>query len=481
MKRITLLFIFFIYFNAVFSQNSLRAYLDLKKFQTTKQENYIEVFNKINANSLEYIENKNFKLQAKVKINYSIYKGDSIYTQYTDTIFSTEIIDSIYNDLYCIKTIPLKPGSYKIKVDYLDLNNKKMLEPTSNILLFEIKTDENSDLTISNIQIADFIVKTKTRNQFSKYGFDVFPHLGNYISNECTILPFYYEIYSKNKANQKCKIRYKIINKERNEEFHNFIDTNLEIRGAVTPVINVIDIKNLPTGNYILTIDKIETKPEINSFFEFYRVNESTSSFEKTTKILDPNFHKSIKSDSLTFFAKSLMPIMYNEDQKILLKLLKERDTLKLRNFMESFWISTAIINPYEEWLRYKNQVLLIEKLYKTHNIHGFETERGRVYLKYGPPTAIKTKETSPSEYPYEIWQYDKIKNFSNKRFVFYNPDIVGNNYRLLHSDMLGEIKNFKWPGLLTKRSNSTNNVDDPLEGGFNHFGGQSMDVYNQY
>ena len=85
----------------------------------------------------------------------------------------------------------------------------------------------------------------------------------------------------------------------------------------------------------------------------------------KSTKILDPNFHKSLKSDSLAFYAKSLMPIMYNEDQKILLKLLKERDTSKIRSFIESFWVNTSSLNPCEEWLKYKNQVVLIEKLYK--------------------------------------------------------------------------------------------------------------------
>lgn len=480
MKRIKLLFTFFICFNAVFSQNSLRAYLDIKKFQTTKQENYIEVFNKINANSLEYLENKNFHLQAKVKINYSIYKGDSIYTQYTDTIFSTEIIDSIYNDLYCIKTIPLKTGSYKIKVDYLDLNNKKMLEPTSNILLFEIKTDENSDLTISNIQIADFIVKTKTRNQFSKYGFDVFPHLGNYISSECNNLPIYFEVYNKRNINQNIIIKYEIRNSETNKEIYSFNDSSIVIKGSLTPLIHTIDIRNIPTGSYTLNISESGNLKKSN--FDFYRLNENPLEQDYKNKILDPNFHKSLTNDSLFFFAKSLMPIMYNDDQKILLKILKEVDTTKIRNFIEQFWIKTAsTINPFDEWINYKRQVILIEKLYKTHNVHGFETERGRVYLKYGPPTAIKSKETSPSEYPYEIWQYDKIKNFSNKRFVFYNPDIVGNNYRLLHSDMLGEIKNFKWPGFLTKRNNSTINVDDPLEGGFDHFGGQSRDVYNQY
>jgi GWxTD domain-containing protein len=281
--------------------------------------------------------------------------------------------------------------------------------------------------------------------------------------------------------NSKSKITYNIIHKESNTIYYKSLDSSIVIKGFLTPVAHAIDIKDLPTGTYDLSIDFQNNQLKTNNKFEFYRYNDSNSNYENTAKILDPNFHKSLKTDSLSFYAKSLMPIMYNDDQKILLKLLKENDSSKIRNFIETFWINTSPMNTFEEWLKYKNQVLLIEKLYKTHNVHGFETERGRVYLKYGPPTTIKTKETSPSEYPYEIWQYDKIKNFANKRFVFYNPDVVGNNFRLLHSDMLGEIKNFKWPGLLTKRNNSTINVDDPLEGGFDHFGGQSRDHFNQY
>ena len=480
MKSIIFILSFFVCCTTTYTQNSLRAYLDLKTFLSVKNEPYIEIFNKINAIGLEY-RSLNNKSIAKVLITNTILRNDSIVIQKTDTLFSTAVLDSFYNDIYTLKTIHLNPGKYKLKVDYLDLFNEKMKKSLSNELTFEIFKIEPEKLALSNIQIADYINTTKNKNQFSKYGFDIFPHLGNYISNECNVLPFYYEIYSNIKTSQKCKIQYKIVSLEKKEEYYNKIDTTIEIKGFVTPVINVIDIKNLPTGNYILSVINSKDKIEINSDFEFYRVNEVISNFEKKNKILDPNFHKSLTSDSLVFFSKSLMPIMYNEDQKILLKLLKEKDTSKIRNFIESFWSSTASINPYEEWLKYKNQVVLIEKLYKTQNVHGYETERGRVYLKYGPPTAIKTKETSPSEYPYEIWQYDKIKNFSNKRFVFYNPDIVGNNYRLLHSDMLGEIKNFKWPGLLTKRNNSTINVDDPLEGGFDHFGGQSRDVYNQY
>ena len=480
MKSIIFVLTFFIYCKSGLTQNSLRAYLDVKTFQSVKNESYIEIFNKINSIGLEY-KNINNKSTAKVLITNSILKNDSIIIQRTDTLFSTAVVDSFYNDIYSLKTIYVKPGKYKLKVDYLDLFNAKMQKAISNELTIEIFKIEPEKLTISNIQLADYINTTKNKNQFSKYGFDVFPHLGNYISNECSVLPFYFETYGTNSSNKKLKIDYKIISKENNKTIYHIADSSIEIKGNVTPIVNAIDIKELPTGTYELYINVKNANYLTNKKFEFYRYNDNVSTYEKTTKILDPNFHKSLKTDSLGFYAKSLIPIMYNEDKKILLSLLKEQDSSKIRNFIESFWVSTSTFNPYEEWLRYKNQVLLIEKLYKTHNVHGFETERGRVYLKYGPPTTIKTKETSPSEYPYEIWQYDKIKNFANKRFVFYNPDIVGNNFRLLHSDMLGEIKNFKWPGLLTKRNNSTINVDDPLEGGFDHFGGQSRDNYNQY
>lgn len=79
--------------------------------------------------------------------------------------------------------------------------------------------------------------------------------------------------------------------------------------------------------------------------------------------------------------------------------------------------------------------------LYGNNFQDGFETDRGRVYLKYGAPSTHVVRENSPSEYPYEIWTYNKIGKYSNKRFVFYNPDLTNGAYRLLHSDVLGELK----------------------------------------
>ena len=152
-----------------------------------------------------------------------------------------------------------------------------------------------------------------------------------------------------------------------------------------------------------------------------------------------------------------------------------------MRKHIQAFWLQTAAQNTYEAWIKYKLQVQLVERVYSNNFQVGYETDRGRVYLQYGAPTTIVEKENSPTEYPYEIWQYNKIGSFSNKRFVFYNPDLVNNTYTLLHSDMIGELKNPGWPQILSKRNTSNGNVDDPNLFNQQHFGGASNDLFRQY
>ena len=121
-----------------------------------------------------------------------------------------------------------------------------------------------------------------------------------------------------------------------------------------------------------------------------------------------------------------------------------------------------------------------MEKGYGTRIFPGYATDRGRVYLQYGAPNTVTTRESSPNEYPYEIWHYYKIRQFSNKRFVFYNPDLVGNNYRLLHSDLIGETQNYRWQYELIKRNANNVNIDDPTGGNSNTFGGNAATLYKQ-
>jgi hypothetical protein len=91
-------------------------------------------------------------------------------------------------------------------------------------------------------------------------------------------------------------------------------------------------------------------------------------------------------------------------------------------------------------------QVKIAEFNFKTPVKKGYQTDRGRIYLEYGPPNTRSERPSEPSTYPYEIWHYYTLSNSQrNKKFVFYSPDMVTNDYFLLHSDAIGEIHNYRW------------------------------------
>ena len=50
-----------------------------------------------------------------------------------------------------------------------------------------------------------------------------------------------------------------------------------------------------------------------------------------------------------------------------------------------------------------------------------------------------------PASYPYEIWQYYKLNEMTNARFIFYDPEMSDQNFDLLHSNVPGELYDPAW------------------------------------
>ncbi|MFM9005879.1 MAG: GWxTD domain-containing protein [Flavobacteriales bacterium] len=244
-----------------------------------------------------------------------------------------------------------------------------------------------------------------------------------------------------------------------------------------------INIEDLQTGTYQIQLNaKDLSNGQVSSqIFDFERFNDNEVAFDIASMLLDPAFQGSIHEDSVPFYLESLIPIAKQGEIRTLIEVLKANDNEQMRKHLQAFWFQTAGAKAYEQWLSYQSQVRSVEKFYANNYMEGFETDRGRVYLKYGQPNSIVVKESSPSEYPYEIWTYDKIGIYSNRRFVFYNPHLITNNHRLLHSDMVGELRNPAWQQILVRRNTVNGSVDDPNMLNVKHFGGNSNDFFRQY
>jgi GWxTD domain-containing protein len=61
-----------------------------------------------------------------------------------------------------------------------------------------------------------------------------------------------------------------------------------------------------------------------------------------------------------------------------------------------------------------------------TAGIPGWQTDRGMIYIKYGPPDEIDSHDPTPSTYPYETWRYRFIEGMSTPEFEFVDPTMTG-------------------------------------------------------
>lgn len=463
----------------VFGQ--LKAYLDTKQFFDPQIGNYMEVYMQFVSSSVKY-EGKETGLQGKIAVRITVSQKDSVYFTDLYILESPVMKDSIVEDFYDVVRFAARPGNYLLKIELTDiLNSESKAVKAENELIVK---DLGSSVSISDLEIAEYARKSEETSNFCKSGVYLLPRLSTFYPNELNKIPVYFEIYNTHLLpDSQFVLKQKVIQAEKNIELFDFETYTKHKNAPVTPILRGIDITSLPSGKYELVysvIDKNKKEHFVQSYI-FERSNLIDENVSMENLVLDPAFQNSISDDSVEFYLESLIPISKQNEILNIISTLKVKDTEKSRKHLQAFWVKTDPVKPYEAWMSYKQQVMYVQKLYSNNFQDGYETDRGRVYLKYGAPTTVVQKETSPSEYPYEIWQYNKIGIFSNKRFVFYNPDLVNNTYRLLHSDMLGEIKNQGWQAALSKRNTVNGSVDDPNMFNQDHFGGNSRDLFRQY
>lgn len=468
------------------NEKQLQAFFDYKIFEIPNDSSYIEGYVQFQAAKLYYKPVNQQDLQGQLAIQYELKRGDSVYARNTYTFLTPVMKDSIVENFIEVFRIKAKPGVYDLKLGLLDVNSPKDFVFTTQLVeVPAIKTTP----TLSDVIIAEYLKYSSEQTPFNKNGVMVYPRIQNFFDTQDEKLPFYLEAYHLD-STKTYALRWSIFDVVKKENLPNFTGAK-KISHVENPVItSFVDIADLPSGEYNLILELFQSPTSILSKKEYFFAKQTDELKDiligDEEIIMDPAFQASIADDSVYYYVRSLFPLVGRSETKRIQDLLKTKDKLILRNYMEKFWIAMAKVSspkksPYDAWLAYKGQVQLVERKFKAINMPGYATDRGRVYLQYGSPSSIIAKETSPSEYPYEIWSYDKIKQYSNRKFVFYSPDLLQSSYQLLHSDMFGELANYRWQHDLTKRNSPVRDIDDANDGNIDHFGGNSSIYYKQH
>lgn len=481
MYRVLTLFFLLLFSGSAMAAN-LTAYFDYKKFWSPEDGPYIETYITIVGSSVNYVTQQNGAIQANVEITMILKNGPEIVDYKKYTLNSPGLVDSSYTDFIDQQRFAMKNGTYELEIEMLDVNNPEA-EAFASVQTLEINFPAD-EVNVSDIQLLDKVVKAEEAGPFTKSGYDLVPVAGNFYPENFSQIRFYTEIYNTHVAgeDERYLLRYYIETFEKEKllsDFHQF----RKVKGQPVHVLMAnLNIDKLGTGNYNLVVE-VRSKEndllarKVEFFQRSKRLQEMDLEALSSVDISETWVAAYDNIDTLMEHIRSTRPLSTNSEKYIVDNTFKQNPDLELlQQYFYSFWYNRNNFEPEQDWEKYRKQVIKVEEMFGTRNKRGYETDRGRVYLKYGAPNTISDRPNEPSSYPYQIWHYYKVGVFNNKRFVFYSPQLVSTDYELLHSDIPGELKDYRWRVRLTKRDNPANNLDNA--NGQDHYGGRVDDFY---
>ena len=446
------------------------AYFNSGTFNTPKNEPFIETYLTIVGKSLNAKEVDN-KLQNSVNIVFTIFKNGEIvkvnkYNLIGPAFSATANIPSFIDH----QRYALSNGSYDLELSLAD-NYDPAKKPLVVKQTIEINFN-TSEIQSSSIQALESFKRTTTPGPLSKSGFDLIPYTVNYYPESASELSFYFESYNtdlilgENKAFVYC---YYLETSSDLGKLNSYGAFKKQRSARINPLLAKIDIRKLGTGNYNLVI---ELKDENNMTrlqkkYFFQRANQSLEivTIQKTaTKNNEAAYFGQCNNlDTLRMFVECLWPIADGLDKERIINQSLKKDPALMKHFVVDFWERRAAdtANPLKLWADYYKNVQSVMVLFKCGKQKGYYTDRGRVYLQYGPPSQRSQQPNEPNTFPYEIWQYYRTTDrtngqfFSNRKFVFVNKMLGDDCHMLIHSDMRGEINNPRWQFEVTRRNNN--------------------------
>jgi len=227
---------------------------------------------------------------------------------------------------------------------------------------------------------------------------------------------------------------------------------DLQQKGA-RPVL-VVDVLSgsfpidaLPSGSYYLHLvllnDANESLAEQSR--KFFVLNPSLVVAEEQSAIAFETSEYAVMPEGELERALEHVQIIATENERH--RLRRIQDVVDRRRFLMEFWLArdpqpSTPANEYKEdfytLLRHANE------RYSIRGVEGWQSDRGRVLIKYGQPARTESRLYDAHAKPHEIWTYNSIPGEGNAVFIFADIDGYG-VLKLIHSTVSGERQLVNW------------------------------------
>lgn len=427
---------------------------------------YVEVYLYVDGASVDFVAGPDTHLQAGVEVVLYFKQGDRIVRYDKFALHSPRMKQPEH--FMDVKRYALPDGDYELTTELRDLNRPGNEKTYQSVLSVRMAGNE---LLQSGIQLLATARPDTAENPFCKNGIYMEPLAWHTYGKSASELIFYHEVYHSDAAlADDFLVTYRIENTETDAPRTVLIAHKRRSPAPVVPILLSMDISSLPTGDYRLVVEIRNRTQELKSRRElnFRRENPylRTAALHPDSIRIEDEFVEKLSADELRLSLRALTPQLAGKEQETLHLLIKS-DSLQVQKiYLFRYWIQKNTQAPEAAYRQYMKVVQAVDQTFASGFRRGFETDRGHIFLKYGPPDDIDNREQEPSAPPYEIWSYYQFPatKQNNVRFIFYNPSLAPGDFVLLHSDVIGERQNPQW--LRDLYRNAPNDWDsDPING----------------
>ncbi len=312
--------------------------------------------------------------------------------------------DPSYYDL-TQRSIALEPGTYSVEVIFEDEQSAKEFRLTRSIAIR--KFDANL-LDISDLMLVRDVANKGMKKQIS-------PQINPNVAALKEGFDLFYEVYNPFRLGA-VDIDYRII--RRGETVYKTHETQ-GLKEGTNTFLARIDNAGLAIGIYTLevtlrryndsTAAGVLTQNKRQFLIEWLTAGAPISIVDLDEAIEQLRYYA--KDDELEY-------IQGSEDEDI------------RRKRFEEFWENhnpTPGSSSNAAMIEYYNRVAFTNQHFG-HYIDGWKTDRGMVYIIFGPPDYIDRHPLDVESKPYEVWEYYDL----NRRFILIDETGFG-DYRLLY------------------------------------------------
>lgn len=393
--------------------------VDWAVFKYADELSLVEVYYSCPYNLFQYVQ-KNDTIYASYKVSF-----------YLKSIDSPDSLQDIFNKRAIIPSFEIaagrnmklvdgfgffaRPGKFLFKLAISDSESTQLISLYGDT----VEVPEFSDSPVlSDILLASSVIPDTTGGKFSKGKMKIIPNPELSFGKAYELLYAYIEGYNLVNDTFGYELFYRILSSKRSivKSFPAEVKHKTNTSFAYTFAIST---KGLKPGQYILEVNLLDRSTGKNSVKEkpFHIIPKISEEYIPALLFDTLNYAKEIK-----FLATTSELNQYNS--------LNENGK---QEFLRKFW-QKHNLEEFTKRLKYADDK------YTLGRVPGRETDRGRIYIKYGPPDEVVVHTMVEHVKPHEHWYY------YSRGFHFVFIDIRSNNdFQLIYSNTDAEPTNPNW------------------------------------